>query len=105
LIQQEVDGGIPADRIVLSGFSQGGAMAVFSGLTAPVRLAGIVGMSAYLLLSLKFRDLAPKPQPNQDTPLLLMHGSLDSVVPFKMGELSKAMLTAQGFNVTWKVFE
>jgi lysophospholipase I len=105
LIQQEVDAGIPADRIVLGGFSQGGAMALFSGLTSPVRIAGIVGLSSYLLLSLKFRELVPKPQPNQDTPILMGHGDLDSVVPFKMGELSKATLSAMGYNVTWKVYE
>ncbi|KAF3352931.1 Eukaryotic translation initiation factor 2A [Verticillium dahliae VDG1] len=56
LIQAEVDAGIPSDRIVLGGFSQGGAMALFPGLTAPVKLGGIVGLSCWLLLSNKFGD-------------------------------------------------
>jgi predicted esterase len=104
-VQQEIDAGIPADRIVLGGFSQGGAMAIFSGLTAPARLAGIVGLSSYLLLSLKFRDLVPSPNPNQDTPLLMCHGTADPVVPMPLGRLSRDMLNVMEYNVTMKLYE
>ena len=54
LIQEEIAAGIPADRIVLGGFSQGGAMSIFSGLTAPVKIGGIVGLSSWLLLNRAF---------------------------------------------------
>jgi lysophospholipase-1 len=105
LIAQEVEAGIPADRVVLGGFSQGGAMAVFAGLTAPSRLAGVVGLSCYLLLSLKFRDLVPAGQHNHATPVLVAHGSMDPVIPFGAGQLSYDMLKAMGYNVTMKVYE
>ena len=81
LVQKEMDDGIPSDRIALAGFSQGGAMSIFSGLTAKVKLAGIVGMSSYLLLSLRFADLVPKPEFNKNTPILMCHGDADPVRP------------------------
>lgn len=69
LIQAEVDAGIASDRIVLGGFSQGGAISIFSGLTAKVKLAAIVSLSGYLLLSSKLKDLVPQPEFNKETPI------------------------------------
>jgi lysophospholipase I len=105
LIQQEIDSGIPADRIVLGGFSQGGAVGIFAGLTAKVKLAGIVALSAYLVLSQQFAALVPKPEFNKDTPIFMGHGDSDQVVHTQLGQLSQSMLNVQGYNVTFKVYE
>ncbi|KAK3905024.1 acyl-protein thioesterase [Staphylotrichum tortipilum] len=105
LIQKEIDSGIPADRIVIGGFSQGGAMSIFSGLTAKVKLAGIVAMSSYLLLSLKFADLVPKPEFNKDTPIFMAHGDMDPVVHTALGKKSFDLLKSMGYNATWKIYE
>lgn len=104
LIQSEIDSGIPADRIVLGGFSQGGAMSLFSGLTAPFKLAGIVALSSYLLLSLKFAQLVPHPEFNKETPIFMAHGDSDPVVNFQLGKRSYDMLKGMGYNATLKVY-
>jgi len=104
LIQKEIDSGIPADRIVIGGFSQGGAMSIFSGLTAKVKLAGIVALSSYLLLSLKFSDLVPKPEFNKETPIFMAHGDKDRIVNFELGKKSYDLLKGMGYNATFKVY-
>ncbi|OAA61637.1 acyl-protein thioesterase 1 [Niveomyces insectorum RCEF 264] len=108
LVQQEVDSGIPPDRIVLGGFSQGGALAIFAGITSPVRLAGVVAMSTYLLLSAKL-EATYIPQPaaanvNAQLPILMCHGTADPVVPMQLGQLSRDTLRRLGYPVEWKEF-
>src|SRR5436305_11006622 len=71
LIKKEIEGGTPSDRIVIGGFSQGGAMSIFSGLTCPTRLGGIFGLSCYLLLHGKVKDMVPENNLNKDTPIFL----------------------------------
>lgn len=104
LIQQEVDAGIPPDRIVLGGFSQGGAMSLFGGLTATVKLAGIVALSAYLPLSLRIRQLLPTPELNKATPVFMAHGDADQVVNPELGRISYELLKEAGYNVTTKMY-
>ncbi|KDN68305.1 putative phospholipase/Carboxylesterase [Colletotrichum sublineola] len=104
LIQAEVDAGIPADRIVLGGFSQGGAMSIFTGLTGPHRIAGIVGLSCWLPLSNKVAGLVPADKPNQDTPIFLGHGDVDPLVRPELGALSAEALTKLGYKVTRKIY-
>ncbi len=104
LIQKEIDSGIPSDRIVLGGFSQGGAMSLFAGLTAKVKLAGIVALSSYLLLSLKFAELLPKPEFNKETPILMAHGDRDRVVNTELGKKSFDVLKGMGYNATLKIY-
>lgn len=65
LIAAEVEKGIPSERIVLGGFSQGGAMSIFSGVTCPSRLGGIFGLSCYLLLQGKVKEMIPASNPNK----------------------------------------
>jgi predicted esterase len=77
LIEKEVEGGIPSNRIVLGGFSQGGAMAIFSGVTAPKKLGGIFGLSCYLLLHDKIKSFVPKDNPNQETEIFMGHGEVE----------------------------
>lgn len=104
LIQAEIDSGIPANRIVVGGFSQGGALSLFAGLTAKVKLAGIVGLSSYLPLDSKFANFVRESDLNHDTPILMCHGDSDQVVPVNFGKLSFEMLKSQGFKATMKLY-
>ncbi|WYZ39348.1 hypothetical protein EsH8_III_001262 [Colletotrichum jinshuiense] len=104
LIQAEVDAGIPADRIVLGGFSQGGAMAIFSGLTGKHKIGGIVGLSCWLLLSNKFAGIVPEDKPNQDTPVWLGHGDADPLVRPELGALSAEALKKLGYKVSRSLY-
>lgn len=70
LIKEEINSGIPSERIVLGGFSQGGAMSLMAGITNPTKLGGIFGLSCYLLLQGKLRDLVPADSPNKNTPIV-----------------------------------
>lgn len=88
LIESEVkDHDIPSERIILGGFSQGGAISIFTGLTIQRRLAGIFGLSCYLLLGNKIADLAKEANDaNEDTPFFLAHGDSDPVVRYDWGK-------------------
>ncbi|KAK4242003.1 acyl-protein thioesterase [Achaetomium macrosporum] len=102
LIQKEVDSGV---QVVVGGFSQGGAMSIFSGLTAKVKLAGIVALSSYVPLSVKFAELVPKPEFNKETPIFMGHGDADTVVPTPLGKLSYDLLKSLGYNATFKIYK
>ncbi|RYP26756.1 hypothetical protein DL768_011591 [Monosporascus sp. mg162] len=104
LIQAEIDAGIPPERIVLGGFSQGGAMSLFSGLTSPYKLGGIVGLSSWLPLDAKFPEFLQEHDLNKQTPILMCHGDVDTVVPTQLGKMSSEMLKAWGFDVTFKLY-
>ncbi|KAI0883804.1 Phospholipase/carboxylesterase [Annulohypoxylon maeteangense] len=104
LIQAEIDSGIPANRIVLGGFSQGGAISLFTGLTSKYKLAGIIGLSSYLLLDPKFANFVKENDNNHETPVLMCHGDIDQVVPTNFGKISYELLKSQGFKVTMKVY-
>ncbi|KAL2269471.1 hypothetical protein VTJ83DRAFT_1655 [Remersonia thermophila] len=106
LIQKEMDAGIPADRIVIGGFSQGGAMSLFAGLTAKAKLAGIVALSSYLLLSLKFADIvAEAGNVNKDTPIFMAHGDQDRVVHTELGRKSHQLLKDLGYKAELKIYQ
>jgi len=92
LIKEQIDNGIKPSRIVLGGFSQGGAMSVFSGITNKEKLGGVFGLSCYLLLSDRIKNFMPEDWPNKKTPFFLAHGLDDDIVPHSFGEMSaKAM--------------
>jgi phospholipase/carboxylesterase len=99
LIEQEISAGVSARCIVLAGFSQGGAMALYSGLRYPERIAGIIALSTYLPL----RDsLAKEASPaNRDLPILMCHGTRDQVVPEIAGGLSRDLLVGLGYKIEW----
>lgn len=99
LIAREKERGIPAERIVLAGFSQGCAMALLTGLRHPERLAGIVGLSGYLPLASKTE--AERHPANQQTPIFLAHGAQDEVVALERAEASRDALQALGYPVEW----
>lgn len=99
LIKREQELGVASNRIVLAGFSQGGAMALHAGLRYPEPLAGIIALSSYLPLPdtfVKERDLA-----NQDTPIFMTHGLFDAVVPIMLDQMSKEQLEDLGYQIDW----
>ena len=104
LIQEEVAKGIPTNRIVIGGFSQGGAISVFTGLTCPHKLGGIFGLSSYLLLGDKIRGMVPQENPNKDTPIFLAHGDNDPVVQYAWGKKTADMLKGWGWNVDFRTY-
>lgn len=100
LIEQEEERhGIPAERVVLAGFSQGCAMTLLSGLRHPKRLAGLIGLSGYL--PMLDRTEAERSEANRDTPIFLAHGTQDGVVPYARAQASLAELQRLGSPVEW----
>ena len=105
LIKAEIEKGIDPSRIVLGGFSQGGAMSLFTGITSSHKLGGIFGLSCYLLLSTKIKEFSPQGElPNQNTPFFLAHGHMDPVVRYEFGDLSQERLKALGFDVEFRTY-
>ena len=99
LIAQERARGIPAGRIVLAGFSQGGAIALQTGLRHPQRLAGIAALSCYLPLA---RSLAAEAGPaSREVPIFMAHGSYDDLIPVARAHRSRDLLLDLGFRVAW----
>jgi len=99
LIAQEVSRGILPQHIFLAGFSQGGAIALHTALRQTVPLAGVLALSTYLPLAESTQ--AEATALSRKTPIFMAHGRYDTVVPFSLGEASKACLLAQGYVVTW----
>ena len=102
LIEQEASRGIPYERMVLAGFSQGCAMALHTGLRQPHRLAGIMALSGYLPLADRFPT--ERHAANAHTPVFMAHGTQDPVVILKRGEDSRDALQALGHPVQWHTY-
>ncbi len=102
LIRRENARGIPSERIVLAGFPQGGGVALFAGTRYPQKLAGIMGLSCYLLLA--GRLTAERAAVNQSTPVFLAHGLQDPVVVPVLGEEARRLLNAAGYTVEWHTY-
>lgn len=102
LIQQEINKGIASSNILLAGFSQGGLIALHTGLTCPQKLAGIVALSTYLptVDALK-TEAAPE---NQTIPVFMAHGSMDSVVAIQAGKMAFEALTTLQYPVKWSQY-
>lgn len=102
LIEHEIERGIPADRIILAGFSQGGAMALHVGLRYERPLAGIMALSAYLLFPERLS--AERSEANAATPVFVGHGTMDPMVPFAMGEATIKTLQNGDWPVEWHAY-
>jgi phospholipase/carboxylesterase len=102
LIARENSRGIPTERIVLAGFSQGCAMTLHTGIRLPSKLAGLMGLSGYLPLI----DMADNERhvANSATPIFLAHGTHDPVVALERAEASRAKLVALGYSVEWHTY-
>ena len=99
LIARERGLGIAARSIVLAGFSQGGAMALHTGLRHPERLAGILALSCYLPLPETLEREAS--QASRDVPIFMAHGTQDPVIPLSWAMRSRDRLIALGYAVEW----
>ena len=102
LIRRENERGIASERIVLAGFSQGGALALFAGTRYGEKLAGIIGLSCYMLLAERFA--AERGAANQRTPIFLAHGMQDPIVAPALGEHTRAWLESAGYAVEWHAY-
>lgn len=102
VIEHEIKRGIPADKIVLAGFSQGGVIALTTALRSNLKFAGVLALSTYLPGA---QDLvAGTDGVNKQTPIFMAHGTQDPIVPFMVGQEGYDVLKADGFNVSWHVY-
>ncbi|MGW8394596.1 alpha/beta hydrolase [Pseudoduganella sp. HUAS MS19] len=99
LIDREIGRGVPAHRIVLGGFSQGCAMTLQAGLRYPKKLAGLMCLSGYVPLADKVA--AERHAANQETPIFMAHGTMDTVIPINLAMASRHLLTQLGYTVEW----
>ncbi|MHB8353754.1 MAG: alpha/beta hydrolase [Burkholderiales bacterium] len=102
LIAREIARGIPARRILLAGFSQGGAVALTAGTRYPQRLGGILALSTYLPMPEQLKDTGS--EANRSMPIFMAHGQQDNVIPLRMAEASRAQLEAEGYSVAWHAY-
>ena len=99
LIAREKARGIPASRIILAGFSQGCAMALQTGLRHPEKLAGLMCLSGYVPLAAKAAE--ERSAASLDTPVFMVHGLHDGVIPIARAEQSRDLLESLGYKVEW----
>jgi len=102
LIDREIERSIPSERIVVAGFSQGGAIALHTALREPRRLAGVLALSTYLPLAGLLA--AERTQANAAVPIFMAHGTDDAVLPLALAETSRRALEAQGYAIDWRVY-
>jgi phospholipase/carboxylesterase len=102
LIDHEIERGMPAERIVLAGFSQGGAIALQTALREPRPLGGVVALSTYLPLATTLA--AERNAANAAVPIFMAHGQADNVLPLALGESSRRALEALGYRVEWRTY-
>ena len=99
LISKEKKNGMPAAKIVMAGFSQGGAIALQTALRYPERLAGVLALSTYLPLAGSLQS--ERSPANQDIPIFMAHGRYDDIIPLRRAEESRRLLEAAGYRVEW----
>jgi len=102
LIDRELERGLHADRVVLAGFSQGGAIALHTALREPRALGGVIALSTYL--SLAGTLAVERSAANERLPIFMAHGTSDNVLPLALGESSRRTLEAQGYAVEWHAY-
>lgn len=99
LIAREIARGIPAARIVLAGFSQGGAVSLYTAPRLQEKLAGVLALSCYLPRESAFK--AERAPANDATPIFIAHGQFDPTVPLMLGVKSREYLKANGYPIEW----
>ncbi|XPF95407.1 alpha/beta hydrolase [Colwellia sp. RE-S-Sl-9] len=102
LIDEQISSGIPAEKIILAGFSQGGVISLFTGLRYYKKLAGIMALSCYLPNADKLPDNLH--EANSKTNILQNHGEQDEVVLMSAGKMANKLLLEQNYNVEWKSY-
>ncbi|MDH3989671.1 MAG: carboxylesterase, partial [Gammaproteobacteria bacterium] len=103
LVEREHERGIPYEKILLAGFSQGGAIASHAAFRFPHRLAGLMALSTYLPLHSCFAAEVVDSANSQsrDLPIFMAHGSFDPVVPMALGKNSQALVARASYEVEW----
>jgi phospholipase/carboxylesterase len=101
-VDEQVAAGIDARKVILAGFSQGGAVVLQAGLRHPARLGGVLALSTYLPL----RDVVAQEvsAANRDLPILMCHGTADPMVPVALGERSRDILKGLDYPVDWRSY-
>lgn len=100
LVDQEIERGVPPERIVIAGFSQGGAVAYELGLSYPKRLAGVLALSTYFATA----DSVECSEANRSVPIAVFHGSHDPMVPESLGRASVEKLEAMGYQPSYTTY-
>jgi phospholipase/carboxylesterase len=102
LVDREIERGVAAERIVLAGFSQGGAIALHLALRESRRLAGALALSTYLPLAATLAR--EKSEANAALPIFMAHGEYDPVIPVAQAEASRRFLEREGYAVDWHAY-
>jgi phospholipase/carboxylesterase len=102
LIAREKRRGTQARRLVIAGFSQGGAIALQTGLRHPERIAGIMALSTYLPIADKLAEEAS--DLNRDVPIFMAHGSQDPIIPLARAQQSRDLLQSLGYSLEWREY-
>ena len=100
LIARELERGIPADKIVIAGFSMGGAIAINTALHTTHALAGLMALSTYLPLPGEVESSSG----SRDLPVFMAHGTFDPMLPMQWGQLSAQKLEETGYSVEWREY-
>lgn len=104
IVDEEMKGsGVPSERIIVGGFSQGGAVALLTGLTSPHNLGGVISLSSYMPIRKHFLNTLSAN--STQTPVFMGHGTVDGVVSFQWGKKSAEALKAAGCKVTFKSYQ
>ena len=103
MVDEQIASGIEANRIILAGFSQGGAIVLQAGLRQTHALAGIMALSTYLPLPGKLAD--EKTEANQNIPIFLAHGAIDQVIPVELAYATRGQLEKAGYKPEWHEYE
>jgi phospholipase/carboxylesterase len=102
LIAREKERGTKAENLVLAGFSQGGAIALHTGLRHSERIAGIMALSTYVPVGEKLS--AEASMANRDVPIFMAHGTYDPIIPLNRAEQSRGLLRSLGYPVEWREY-
>lgn len=100
LVEREKEKGVPADRIIIAGFSQGGAVAYELGLSYPERFGGILALSTYFATA----DTVQRSEASADVPISVYHGTFDPMVPESLGVRSVEALKEMGYEPSYQTF-
>lgn len=106
LVQREIERGVPQERIVLAGFSQGGAIVLHAALRQPERFAGLMALSTWLPLADRFaEEVAGNAQSQpRDLPVFIAHGTFDPMLPIGLGEATRDALSDAGYQPEWHAY-
>jgi len=102
LVEREIERGVPSERVVLAGFSQGGAIALHTALRCERPLGGVLALSTYLPLAATLA--AEKSAVNAEVPIFFAHGTADGVLPLSLAQASRRALETAGYAVDWHLY-